>query len=59
MKQEWRFYNVGGAKNAVLVRLLLNSLLFIKKINLLTLRIRLGEEHRIPTLMIVGSNETA
>ena len=54
MEQEWRFYDVGGARNAVLVRLLLNSLLFI---NLLTLRISLGEEHRVPTLMIVGSNE--
>ena len=50
MGQEWNLYDVGGARNTV--RILLNALIFIKKINLLTLGRR--EEHGIPTLMMVG-----
>lgn len=52
MGQEWRLYDVGGARNTV--RLLLN---IQKKTNLLTPGIR--EEHGIPTLMMVGNKETA
>ena len=62
MEQEWRLYNVRGARNVV--RLLLNTLIFIIEIILLnllrlTLSIRLGEEHGVPTLMMVGNKETA
>jgi hypothetical protein len=45
------------AEQGILYVLLFNALLFIKKINLLTLGIR--EEHGIPTLMMVGNKETA
>ena len=55
MGQEWRLYDVGGARNTV--RLLLNVLLVIKKIYLLTPGIR--EEHGIPTLTMVGNKENA
>ena len=43
MGQEWNLYDVAGARDTV--RLLLNALIFIKKINLLTLGRR--EEHSI------------
>ena len=55
MGQEWRLYDVGGARNTV--RLLLNVVIFIKRINLLTPGTR--EELGIPTLMMVGNKETA
>ena len=53
MGQEWRLYDVGGARNTV--RLRVNPPL--NSFNLLTLGIR--EEHGIPTLMMVGNKETA
>ena len=56
MGQEWRLYDVGGARNTV--RLLFKPpLIFINKANLITPGIR--EEHGIPTLMMVGNKETA
>ena len=51
MGQEWRLYDVGGARNTVR-----STFIFIKKKNL-TPGIR--EEHGIPTLMMVGNKETA
>jgi hypothetical protein len=55
MGQEWRLYDVGGARNTV--RLLLNPLTFINKTNLITSGTR--EEHGIPTLMMVGNKDIA
>ena len=55
MGQEWRLYDVGGARNTV--RLLYKHLYPSKKTNLLTPGIR--EQHGTPSLMMVGTKDTA